>query len=99
MEQNKNKMEVAQRIRELRVIAWQPWFELQGLILRLDGNHNRIHNRGIKHYTVQLCDALDKLITDLEREYSCTEKSTLIELQEDINGTDIQEDAEAPGPE
>lgn len=64
--------EIARQIKKLARNIREPWNEINNLILRLDGNHNRLRRKdrgkNIKIKSYEICDIINELAEEIENE-------------------------------
>lgn len=65
-----NKLELARKCRDLATEVIEPWLEIHGLVLEMDGSHGRIMGLGIKHHSILAETAIHKLAESYEAEYN-----------------------------
>lgn len=86
-----NKLEAAKRLKELATEAFKPWSEVHGLVLKMDGSHNRIWGLGIKHHTMKLCDSLRQLANSYIQEHDREQKDKYINIEENVSDIEVSE--------
>lgn len=74
------KADAAKRLRELANEVMAPWEEIHGLILEVDGSHNRIWGLGIKDNSIAAHNAMRHVADELEREHDVATKQVYIPL-------------------
>lgn len=60
--------EIARQIKKLARNIREPWNEINNLILRLDGNHNRLKGKDIKIKSYEIYDIINELAEEIENE-------------------------------
>jgi len=65
-----DKKQVAKRFRELASDVMKPWSEAHGLLMKVDGKHNRLMQKGcsVKSPSLEAYDALYKMADQLDLE-------------------------------
>jgi len=72
MREIKFKKYTVKRLRKLARNVMEPWLEIHGLILNLDGSHNRIMGKGIKSHSIEVYDAINELADEIENDTNTT---------------------------
>ena len=80
MSEKMTKLELSQRLNELANEVMKPWHEIHSMVLKADGQHNRIMGLGIKVNSFKVFDAIRTLAKNYEDEWNHDKKGEFVDI-------------------